>query len=306
MENFHECFVLNVSPLLPALRADAVGWCKWKGFVSTSASLGLLCVAVGDGSISVFSVPFPDQAWSAERKVLTIEPVASVVVDSGRGLLRGHATCIAWGPPPDSEGTPGWVAAGCTTGETLLIPVGPGASKEIVCLNSDEGSGVLSLDVCGRGGGFEWETGAIVVTGCMDGKLRVWDITRPHNPLHTSIARGKGWVTSVAWVGGSINCIIASTANGLVTRFSMKAVNLKAMVERPGDFWGIHVNFSMVSLPLSLSLSPPPQPSTLDSRPFLPFPLPFSEGWCTTNLVVVATATGLQGQKHLSGLWRVW
>jgi hypothetical protein len=41
-------------------RADALSWCRWKGTVNTPTSLGLLCLALGDGSVLVLSVPHPE------------------------------------------------------------------------------------------------------------------------------------------------------------------------------------------------------------------------------------------------------
>ena len=66
----------------------------------------------------------------------------------------------------------GFVAAGCTTGETIVIPVSLGDAQQQgdpVILSGDDGHGVSSIEVCGAGeevpGG-----GLYIATGGVDGR----------------------------------------------------------------------------------------------------------------------------------------
>ena len=60
---------------------------------------------------------------TANPQILTLSPSPDVIDPLVRGLLRGHATCVSWGPSPGESGRPGWAAIGCTTGETFLLQV---------------------------------------------------------------------------------------------------------------------------------------------------------------------------------------
>ncbi|KAJ1468107.1 hypothetical protein T484DRAFT_1920784 [Baffinella frigidus] len=156
----------------------------------------MLAAARGDGVVSLYGVPELERGAGGGGVVLVrVRAIAELT------LREGHATCLQWGGASDAL-----LAAGTSNGDTWVLPwgaraaaVGGGGEEEAggddgaVVLAAGDGTAVRCLRWCGG-------SGAMLATGGVDGKVRVWAVASPSWPIaHMTLTR-RAWVTSLCWL----------------------------------------------------------------------------------------------------------
>jgi hypothetical protein len=214
--------------------------------------LGLLAVALGDGTVRVLSVPLP--AHAARLCASSREPshVAAVAQHGAESLVlsvdmddlacvtlalggRTSAMVLCWSPHADR---PPILAAGTVKGSIAMWDLGE--LQTPLRAPSQGGGGVTVLQPAYYGAGHteDYPIRAMAwnphdpqqfVTAGQDGFLRMWDLRDPHEPIFNNRLSAEP-LLSVQWLPQHHNHVIVTVRN------SLRVVSLTSSGQRSGTF----------------------------------------------------------------------